>query len=74
MSQSLWNKIPEIQFYLSSLSSDACRLGQTIRLHWGVENGLHWTLDVTFDEDACRIRTGHAPEFLLCCDGLPLML
>jgi len=55
-------KYPQIQFYLSSLSSDACRLGQTIRLHWGVENGLHWTLDVTFDEDACRIRTGHAPQ------------
>lgn len=59
----LWNKnTREIQVYLSSLSSDTCRLGQTIRLHWGVENGLHWTLDVTFDEDACRIRTGHAPQ------------
>jgi predicted transposase YbfD/YdcC len=61
----LWNKTTrEVQFYLTSLESDACRLGQVIRLHWGVENGLHWTLDVTFSEDACRVRTGHAPQNL----------
>ena len=35
-----------------------------MRLHWGIENGLHWTLDVTFNEDACRVRTGHAPQNL----------
>ena len=35
-----------------------------IRLHWGVENGLHWTLDVTFSEYACGVRTGHAPQNL----------
>ncbi|CDN16561.1 Transposase, IS4 [Richelia intracellularis] len=35
-----------------------------IRLHWGVENQLHWTLDVTFYEDACGVRTGHAPKNL----------
>ena len=59
----LWNKITrEVQFYLTSLDSDACKLGRAIRLHWGVENGLHWTLDVTFNEDACRVRTGHAPQ------------
>ena len=58
----LWNKTTrEVQFYLTSLESDACKLGQAIRLHWGIENGLHWTMDVTFPEDACRIRTGHAP-------------
>ncbi len=49
----LWNKTTrEVQFYLTSLDCDARKLGQAIRLHWGVENGLHWTLDVTFDEDA----------------------
>ncbi len=58
----LWNKTTrEVQFYLTSLESDARKLGQAIRLHWGVENGLHWTMDVTFKEDACRVRTGHAP-------------
>jgi predicted transposase YbfD/YdcC len=59
----LWNKTTrEVQFYLTSLDCDARKLAQAIRLHWGVENGLHWSLDVTFDEDACRIRTGHAPQ------------
>ena len=32
------------------------------RAHWGVENSLHWVLDVTFREDESRIRTGYAPE------------
>lgn len=61
----LWNKTTrEVQFYLTSLDCDAPKLGRAIRLHWGVENGLHWTLDVTFSEDACRVRTGHAPQNL----------
>ncbi len=61
----LWNKTTrEVQFYLTSLDGDARKLGQAIRLHWGVENGLHWSLDVTFNEDACRVRTGHAPQNL----------
>ena len=33
-----------------------------VRNHWGIENRLHWILDMTFDEDASRIRTGHAAE------------
>jgi predicted transposase YbfD/YdcC len=61
----LWNQTTrEVQFYLTSLDCDARKLGQAIRLHWSVENGLHWTLDVTFNEDACRVRTGHAPQNL----------
>lgn len=61
----LWNKTTrEVQFYLTSLNCDACKLGQAIRLHWGIENSLHWTMDVTFQEDACRVRTGHAPHNL----------
>ena len=61
----LWNKTTrEVQFYLTSLDCDARKLGQAIRLHWGVENGIHWTIDVTFNEDACRVRTGHAPQNL----------
>lgn len=68
----LWNKTTrEVQFYLTSLDCDARKLGQAIRLHWSIENGLHWTLDVTFSDseawrecaiDACRVRTGHAPQ------------
>jgi predicted transposase YbfD/YdcC len=61
----LWNKTTrEVQFYLTSLDCDANKLGQAIRLHWGIENSLHWSLDVTFNEDACRVRTGHAPQNL----------
>jgi predicted transposase YbfD/YdcC len=33
-----------------------------VRGHWGIENGLHWTLDVAFREDDCRVRKGRAPE------------
>ena len=59
----LWNKTTrEVQFYLSSLTSDAQLLGRAIRRHWGIENEAHWTLDVTFAEDACRIRSFHSPR------------
>lgn len=61
----LWNQTTrQVQFYLTSLDSNAHKLGQAIRQHWGIENSLHWSMDVTFGEDACRVRTGHAPENL----------
>ncbi len=61
----LWNKTTtEVCFYLSSLQADAARHNQVIRSHWRVENSLHWVLDVTFNEDASRIRSGSAPENL----------
>ena len=52
----------EKRFYISSLQSDAKKIGQAIRKHWGVENSLHWSLDVTFNEDRCRIRKDNAAE------------
>jgi predicted transposase YbfD/YdcC len=54
----------EARHYLSSLPADAKALGAAIRSHWGIENRLHWVLDVAFREDACRVRVGHAPENL----------
>jgi len=59
----LWNQTTvETMFYLSSLPCDVGRIAHAIRAHWGIENQLHWVLDVTFGEDACRIRSGHGPE------------
>jgi predicted transposase YbfD/YdcC len=46
----------ETRFYISSLPPDPEQLLATSRAHWSVENNLHWTLDVTFREDECRIR------------------
>jgi len=42
----------------------AGHLGELIRGHWGIENQLHWCLDVAFAEDDCRVRMGHAAENL----------
>lgn len=52
----------EYRYYISSLSDDVEKIGKAIRNHWGVENSLHWVLDVTFGEDDCRIRKGNAAE------------
>ncbi|MBW4456002.1 MAG: ISAs1 family transposase [Nostoc indistinguendum CM1-VF10] len=58
-----WNKIThEVQFYISSLASHANKIASAIRQHWGIENSVHWTLDVTFHEDECRIRSLHSPQ------------
>ena len=38
------------------------RLLKVVRTHWSIENSLHWSLDVTFGEDHCRIRKDHAPQ------------
>lgn len=54
----------EKRYFVSSLPPDATHLAQVIRGHWAIENRLHWCLDVTFGEDACRNRTGYAPENL----------
>jgi predicted transposase YbfD/YdcC len=59
----LWNKdTPETRYFLSSLAVDAVKFARYIRAHWGIENQLHWCLDVVFNEDAARVRKGHAPR------------
>jgi predicted transposase YbfD/YdcC len=52
----------ERRYYISSLPAKAALLGKTVRAHWGIENSMHWVLDVAFREDDCRIRIGEAPQ------------
>jgi predicted transposase YbfD/YdcC len=50
----------ECRHYVNSIV-DVNAFGRAVRGHWGVENCLHWVLDVIFKEDESRIRTGHSP-------------
>jgi predicted transposase YbfD/YdcC len=52
----------ETRYYVSSRAMTAVQANEGVRSHWLVENQLHWCLDMTFGQDACRIRTGHAAE------------
>jgi len=52
----------ERRYYISSLDADAERMGAIVRGHWGVENGLHWALDVAYGEDQARMREGNSAE------------
>jgi predicted transposase YbfD/YdcC len=64
----------EKRHYLTSHAPDAELLGDLIRRHWGIENRCHWVLDMTFDEDHCRVRKGHAAENLALLRKLTLNL
>ena len=50
------------RYYIASLTANAEQFASCVRAHWGVENGLHWSLDVNFREDDCRVRKGYASE------------
>lgn len=64
----------ERRYYLSSLKADATKFARAVRGHWGVENSLHWVLDVVFGEDQSRARSGHAAENLAATRRLALNL
>lgn len=50
------------RYYLSSANLDAKTFARAVRAHWGIENRLHWILDVVFHDDLARLRSGHGPE------------
>ena len=52
----------EQRYYILSLSNNARTFGTSVRAHWGIENVVHWVLDVAFREDMSRIRMHHGPE------------
>ena len=51
----------ETRYYISSLSPDPKELNRAIRAHWAIENNLHWTLDVVFNEDKSRKNRDNSP-------------
>jgi predicted transposase YbfD/YdcC len=54
----------ELRFYITSLTDDAGAIMKAIRAHWGVENKLHWQLDVSYGEDKCKVRKDHGSKNL----------
>jgi predicted transposase YbfD/YdcC len=50
----------EVRYYILSKYLSGRGFAEAVREHWGIENRLHWQLDVTFQEDQCRVRKGHA--------------
>ena len=55
-------KETETRYYISDLDKNSKQFNNLVRGHWGIENNLHWALDVVFREDDCRILKGNAPE------------
>jgi predicted transposase YbfD/YdcC len=67
-------KTEELRYYIGSRAAKAKAYTSYVRSHWGIENGLHWVLDVSFDEDQCRMRTDHSPENMALLRRLALCL
>ena len=64
----------EKRYYISSLKGDARQLLWAIRGHWGIENSLHWVLDIAFREDESRVRKDNSPENLAVLRHITLNL
>ena len=70
-----WNKeTSSIRFFLSSKEPEFKHFSASIRSHWGIENQLHWCLDVVFAEDDSRIRKDNAPRNMTILKRLALNL
>jgi predicted transposase YbfD/YdcC len=69
------HKSTESRYYIcSDEEPTAARLNQAVRQHWGIENNLHWTIDMAFREDESRIRTGNAPSIMATLRHIALNL
>lgn len=66
--------VEHTRYYLSSLPGDAQQIAEAVRSHWGIENQVHWVLDVAFREDVSRARVGHAAANLALVRKLVLNL
>ena len=64
----------EIRYFIGSRQANAKTYGQALRNHWGIENKLHWQLDVAFREDSNRVSKRHAAENLALIRRLNLSL
>lgn len=64
----------EVRYYIGSKAAGAKSYARYIRSHWGIENGLHGVLDMSFDEDHCRRRTDHSAENFALLRRLALSL
>lgn len=64
----------QVRYYISSLKSEAKRLLAVSRHHWGIENELHWVLDIALNEDLSRVRKDHAPANLAVLRHIALNL
>jgi predicted transposase YbfD/YdcC len=62
------------RLYISSLAADAQRISQAVRAHWSIENRLHWCMDVIFQDDQMRTRSGHAAHNLAVLKHITLNL
>ena len=67
-------KSQECAYFISSLEADAATFQRLVRGHWSIENQLHWILDCQFNEDACLIHKGNAPENLSLIRKMALAL
>jgi predicted transposase YbfD/YdcC len=64
----------ELRYYIGSKAAKAKAYASYVRGHWGIENGLHWILDVSFDEDRCRMYTDHSAKNMALLRRLALSL
>ena len=64
----------ETRYYISSLSGDVQEFGEAVRAHWGIENSVHWVLDIAFREDESRVRKGNGAQNLAVLRHIALNL